>query len=224
MSEPVPKSAEADEVSRADMFKPIGATAQGVSTSAAAPAAESTAAPAAPAASGAAEPEEEDDGMLAEDEEDDGPRSELLDGISTLPSLCVACEENGKTNIFPTVIPFFRDIILMSFRCQHCGHRSSEVQEMEIQEKGSRFTLQVKTAQVCDKLEMVSSRLRAVACYFAYGLLLFHGWFGKEHSREGDRLIWHTCMATLTRVLSAGFEPPADQVEQRHLPCAPFKL
>ncbi len=136
-------------MSRADMFKPIGATADGVSSTATAPATASAPAPAAPVASGAAEAAaEEDDGMLAEDEEDDGPRSELLDGISTLPSLCVACEENGKTNIFPTVIPFFRDIILMSFRCQHCGHRSSEVQEMEIQEKGSRFTLQVKTPQV----------------------------------------------------------------------------
>lgn len=100
--------------------------------------------------------------MLAEDEEDDGPRSELLDGISTLPSLCVACEENGKTNIFPTVIPFFRDVILMSFRCQHCGHRSSEVQEMEIQEKGSRFTLQVKSAQVSFSQNYLPLCLRCV--------------------------------------------------------------
>jgi len=155
MSEPVPKSAEAAEVSRADMFRPIGATAQGISSSASLPTVEAASAPAAPVAAGVEGAEavpEEDDGMLAEDEEDDGPRSELLDGISTLPSLCVMCEENGKTNIFPTVIPFFRDVILMSFRCQHCGHRSSEVQEMEIQEKGSRFTLQVKTPRVSLKV------------------------------------------------------------------------
>jgi hypothetical protein len=90
--------------------------------------------------------------MLAEDEEDTGPRSELLEGISTLPSVCISCEENGKTNIFPTSIPFFRDVIVIAFRCQHCGYRNSEVQEMEIQEKGSRFTLQVKTPQVSAKI------------------------------------------------------------------------
>ena len=45
-----------------------------------------------------------------------------------LESLCVSCEENGMTKLLMTKIPFFREIIISSFDCEHCGFRNNEVQ------------------------------------------------------------------------------------------------
>jgi len=38
------------------------------------------------------------------------------------------CHENGVTNLLLTKIPFFKEIILMSFKCKHCGWRNNEIQ------------------------------------------------------------------------------------------------
>lgn len=39
-----------------------------------------------------------------------------------------------------TKVPFFRDIILMSFSCPHCNYRNNEVQSAtNIEEKVRRF-------------------------------------------------------------------------------------
>ncbi len=45
-----------------------------------------------------------------------------------IESLCMNCHEMGTTNLLLTKIPFFREIILMSFRCKHCGWRNNEIQ------------------------------------------------------------------------------------------------
>ena len=66
-----------------------------------------------------------------------------------IESYCVSCEENGKTNVLMTRIPFFREVIVMSFLCQHCGFRSSEVQAAGTQPKGCKFELVVATPKVC---------------------------------------------------------------------------
>jgi hypothetical protein len=65
-----------------------------------------------------------------------------------IESYCVSCEENGKTNVLMTKIPFFREVILMAFSCQHCGFRSSEVQSAGTQAKGCRFEVKITTPQV----------------------------------------------------------------------------
>lgn len=129
---PVPEAATAapaapEESEPESMFRPIGETAE----------------------SGTGAGDAEDDGLLEEDSDDELVKSKVMKDITVVPSLCVACEENGKTSIFMTHIPFFRDVIIMSFRCGECGHRSSEVQEAEMQEKGCRFTVRVETPQVC---------------------------------------------------------------------------
>lgn len=68
--------------------------------------------------------------------------------VMGMDSFCVNCGENGKTNLLMTRIPFFRNVIIMAFHCRHCGFRSSEVQAAEIQEKGSKFELEVATSKV----------------------------------------------------------------------------
>jgi zinc finger protein len=69
------------------------------------------------------------------------------DGVMSLSSLCMSCEEQGTTNLLLTRIPFFRNIIIMAFSCPHCGYRNTEVQPAEVQEKGCKFELNVMTAE-----------------------------------------------------------------------------
>jgi len=66
-----------------------------------------------------------------------------------LDSLCVACMKNGVTTLLMTKIPFFREVVLMSFDCQHCGFRSSEVQMGGlIPDRGVHFELRVEKGDV----------------------------------------------------------------------------
>jgi zinc finger protein len=50
------------------------------------------------------------------------------DSITKVESLCMNCHENGETMIMMTRIPFFKEMIVMSFHCPHCGFRNNEVQ------------------------------------------------------------------------------------------------
>lgn len=45
-----------------------------------------------------------------------------------IESLCTNCEKNGKTTMLLTNIPFFKDIIVISFLCEECGFKNSEIQ------------------------------------------------------------------------------------------------
>jgi zinc finger protein len=50
------------------------------------------------------------------------------EGPTRIESLCMNCHENGMTNLLLTKIPSFKEIILMSFHCKHCGFRNNEIQ------------------------------------------------------------------------------------------------
>ena len=93
------------------------------------------------------------DGGGSDRADDEGPQPLPTLSLNTgdvmcLKSLCVSCEDEGVTNLLLTRIPFFRDVILMAFECEHCGYRSSELQSAEVQEKGCRFEVTVATIQV----------------------------------------------------------------------------
>nr|CAG4645548.1 EOG090X06TU [Lynceus sp. MCZ IZ 141354] len=63
--------------------------------------------------------------------EDDEPET------TEVESLCTNCGENGMTRLLLTRIPFYKEIILMSFECSHCGFKNNEIQPGgRIQEKG----------------------------------------------------------------------------------------
>ena len=43
-----------------------------------------------------------------------------------------------------TKIPFFREIVLMSFYCEHCGFRNNQIQPAgEIQEQGTKISFKL---------------------------------------------------------------------------------
>uniref|UniRef100_A0A914ZJY0 Zinc finger ZPR1-type domain-containing protein n=1 Tax=Parascaris univalens TaxID=6257 RepID=A0A914ZJY0_PARUN len=59
-------------------------------------------------------------------------------------SLCTNCHKNGTTCIMCTRIPYYRQVIVMSFTCEHCGYRNSELQSGEpVQEHGTEIVLHV---------------------------------------------------------------------------------
>lgn len=60
--------------------------------------------------------------------------------VEKIESLCMNCQQNGETRMLLTKIPFFRETIIMSFSCSHCGHSDTSIQNAgEIQEKGSKY-------------------------------------------------------------------------------------
>lgn len=72
--------------------------------------------------------------------------------VNEIESLCMNCEENGTTRLLLTVIPFFKEVILMSFECPHCGLKNSEIQSAgQIQERASRYKLRVNSKTDMDR-------------------------------------------------------------------------
>ncbi|DAZ97049.1 TPA: hypothetical protein N0F65_012918 [Lagenidium giganteum] len=65
--------------------------------------------------------------------------------VTVMESLCMHCGQSGTTKLMLTLIPYFREVILMSFECEHCGFRNSEVQfGGKVQEQGCRVELTVE--------------------------------------------------------------------------------
>ncbi|KAG0694429.1 zf-ZPR1-domain-containing protein [Suillus ampliporus] len=75
----------------------------------------------------------------AGDEEDIDARP-----LEEIESLCMQCGEQGVTRMMLTSIPFFREVIVMSFRCEHCGHSNNEIQSAgKIRSEGTMYTVKV---------------------------------------------------------------------------------
>uniref|UniRef100_A0A8C6RFP1 Zinc finger protein ZPR1 n=1 Tax=Nannospalax galili TaxID=1026970 RepID=A0A8C6RFP1_NANGA len=65
-----------------------------------------------------------------------------------IESLCMNCYRNGTTRLLLTKIPFFREIIVSSFSCEHCGWSNTEIQSAgKIQDQGVRYTLTVRAQE-----------------------------------------------------------------------------
>ncbi|SCW00794.1 LAFE_0C12134g1_1 [Lachancea fermentati] len=68
--------------------------------------------------------------------------------VQEIESLCMNCHKNGVTRLLLTSIPYFREVVLMSFECPHCGFKNSEIQPAsQIQEKGSKYMLKIENKE-----------------------------------------------------------------------------
>ncbi|VDN53472.1 unnamed protein product [Dracunculus medinensis] len=88
---------------------------------------------------------------------DDGDNGDVDDGDNggdygdgddheplSVESLCVNCKENGITRILFMRIPFYQQVILLSFHCDRCGYSNNELQSGEpVQEHGVEIVLNV---------------------------------------------------------------------------------
>jgi zinc finger protein len=58
------------------------------------------------------------------------------------PTPCSNCEGMGAVQMCTSSIPFFKEIIIMAFICDHCGYRNSEIKEGGgISDKAKKITL-----------------------------------------------------------------------------------
>ncbi|CAB4431475.1 unnamed protein product [Rhizophagus irregularis] len=79
-----------------------------------------------------------------------------------IESYCVNCGENGITKLLLTKIPHWRDIVIMSFDCKHCGFNNNEVQFAGvISEKGSVYTCTIDDKQDLDR-QLVKSETASI--------------------------------------------------------------
>ncbi|KAL7414046.1 ZPR1 zinc-finger domain-containing protein [Mrakia frigida] len=84
-----------------------------------------------------------DDSEMFEDEERE---------VQEVESLCMRCHEQGMTRLLLTSIPFFREVVVMSFRCEHCGENNTEIQSAGmIQERGSIYTAHIRSRSDFDR-------------------------------------------------------------------------
>jgi len=56
------------------------------------------------------------------------------------PTDCYSCSRPGEANMCIASIPYFKEIIIMAFNCQHCGYRNTEIKQGGgISEKATRI-------------------------------------------------------------------------------------
>ncbi len=155
---------------------------------------------------------------------------DVTNTVSVLPTQCISCEEMGITNVMMTRIPFFRDIIIMAFECEHCGFRNSEVQSAEVQEKGCTFTLRCTHPKV--RAHWAGQGVVRVASSHAPSFFPYRAMRRAPHlvlgapgqaprSARGVPTVYARARLRLRRVAhsaphAAGPEPPSDQGQQLH--------
>lgn len=68
--------------------------------------------------------------------------------VTEIESYCVNCGDSGTTRLLLTEIPFFRQVVIMSFHCEHCNFSNNELQPAaQIAERGIRYELKVKSIE-----------------------------------------------------------------------------
>lgn len=67
-----------------------------------------------------------------------------LDDLSAFSCQCPACTKPGTMNMVRTDIPYFKETVIMAFKCDFCGYKSNEVRSGgHLSEKALRLTLTV---------------------------------------------------------------------------------
>lgn len=70
-----------------------------------------------------------------------------------IESLCMECGRNGTTRLLLTKIPMFKEVIVSSFHCPHCGTSNSSLQPgAAIEERGVKYTFKVQEHEHLNRL------------------------------------------------------------------------
>lgn len=68
--------------------------------------------------------------------------------VITFPSHCFACHAPGDERMVKLDIPYFKEIVIMSFSCDQCGYRNNTVKAGgSIAPKGKKISLRVENKQ-----------------------------------------------------------------------------
>ena len=61
-----------------------------------------------------------------------------------IESMCMYCHEQGVTRFMQTTIPFFKQVMISAFECEHCGYKNSEIQfSGKIDDYGVKYEVNV---------------------------------------------------------------------------------
>ncbi|KAG2018691.1 zinc-finger protein zpr1 [Coprinopsis cinerea AmutBmut pab1-1] len=92
--------------------------------------------------------------VVDKEEEEERPPVDEID------SLCMKCHEQGKTRLLLTSIPYFKEVVVMSFRCEHCGWSNNEIQSAgTIREVGTLYT-----GKMLDRSDLDRQIVRSSSC------------------------------------------------------------
>ncbi|RDA89046.1 hypothetical protein CP533_2360 [Ophiocordyceps camponoti-saundersi (nom. inval.)] len=68
--------------------------------------------------------------------------------VEEIESLCMNCGKNGVTKLLLTAIPYFRQVVIMSFSCEHCHAQNNEIQAAgAVQPKGVHYELRLTSLE-----------------------------------------------------------------------------
>ncbi|KAJ7293937.1 zf-ZPR1-domain-containing protein, partial [Mycena rebaudengoi] len=85
---------------------------------------------------------EQPDSTSLEPTTDSGESEEKV--VQEIESLCMKCHEQGVTRLLLTSIPYFKEVIVMSFRCEFCGTTNNEIQSAgTIRPEGTIYTAKI---------------------------------------------------------------------------------
>ncbi|KAI0091760.1 zf-ZPR1-domain-containing protein [Irpex rosettiformis] len=88
----------------------------------------------------------------AKSEKPQGTQEDDERPVQEVESLCMKCYKQGVTRMLLTSIPFFREVIVMSFRCEHCGFQNNEIQSAgSIRPEGAVYTARILTRKDLDR-------------------------------------------------------------------------
>ncbi|XP_050438434.1 zinc finger protein ZPR1 [Adelges cooleyi] len=72
--------------------------------------------------------------------------------VNVIESLCFECGKNGITRLLLTRIPFYKELVISSFECPHCGYKNNQLDPaIEIKPQGVRLTLSVEEKADLDR-------------------------------------------------------------------------
>ncbi|KEG12778.1 zinc-finger protein ZPR1 [Trypanosoma grayi] len=80
------------------------------------------------------------------DEEQREVEEGQFDDVMRMETDCPACKKQGFINMQQVNIPYFKETVIMAFRCDYCGYKSNEVKSGgKVSEKGLKITLCVES-------------------------------------------------------------------------------
>ena len=105
-------------------------------------------------------------GEEAESQDEDGVPNAF--GMTPVTNCrCEMCGEGtGTTRLLPMMIPYYGEVIVMSFECSNCGHRENKLQEAgRIAQKGTDVTVVVRGRDDLNRqiIKTASARLLILA-------------------------------------------------------------
>ncbi|KAI9821920.1 MAG: nucleolar zinc-finger protein [Pycnora praestabilis] len=109
--------------------------------------------------------------QLQEDTGEGLEDAEIVEGeVYSFPASCPGCTKPCATHMKMVEIPHFKQVVIMSTVCDHCGYRSNEVKTGgEVPAKGRRITLKVEDVQ-----DLARDILKSESCAFSCPELDLH--------------------------------------------------